>query len=65
MTDLTTKPCPCGQTMRQIIAYDDEYVRPYRKGWWCAGCNAWTDAKLRERVIAPAPENPDNCSKAG
>jgi hypothetical protein len=52
--DLSTKPCPCGETMAQIIGHDENAKKelvPARRGWYCFNCRHWEDAILRETVV--------------
>jgi len=52
--DLSKKPCPCGETMVQIIGHDEnaqKQLEPVRRGWYCFSCRHWDDAVLRERVV--------------
>ncbi len=55
MSDLSEKPCPCGETAGEVIGFnhrstDDTYV-PYRVGWYCPECKHFEQAILREREI--------------
>jgi hypothetical protein len=66
MPDLSTKPCHCGGTKRELIAlvtidepiwangvYKYGEVRKIRKGWLCERpeCLDWWPAILRERIV--------------
>jgi hypothetical protein len=59
MTDLTKKPCACGDVMGEIIGFrsknEDEHMTPIRKGWYCASCRAWKSAILRETTVKGWP----------
>lgn len=50
MDDLRSKKCRCGETMGEIIGYDDN-EKPFRQGWYCVHCRAWEQAILRERTV--------------
>lgn len=55
MTDLTEKPCPCGETMGEVIGFkerstDGEMVR-YRVCWYCPDCQSVEKAIGRETYI--------------
>lgn len=46
MKTLTTRPCRCGGTMRQVIYAE----RKTRRGWYCPNCKAFERAIGRERT---------------
>lgn len=44
---LSTKPCTCGYTMREVI-----YAQGKRRvGWYCAACKTFDKAVGRERLV--------------
>lgn len=55
MTDLSTKPCPCGKTLGQVIGYNERYTDkvmvPYRVGWYCPNCKNIEKAIGREGYV--------------
>ena len=44
MTDLSEKPCRCGDTMGEVIGFNhretDDTYQMYRVGWYCPECHA-------------------------
>jgi hypothetical protein len=59
MEDLSEKPCRCGETMGEVIGFDDRVTDgekiPVRRSWWCQECNAVEECVGRERVITNWP----------
>lgn len=55
MTDLSEKPCRCGETMGEVIGFNhrstDDTYQGYRVGWYCPECHNFDAAIGRERVI--------------
>jgi len=55
MTDLSEKPCRCGETMGEVIGFNhrstDDTYQGYRVGWYCVECHNFDAAIGRERVI--------------
>ena len=55
MDDLSEKPCRCGETMGEVIGFqervtDGEMVK-YRVCWYCPKCHATEKAIGRETYI--------------
>lgn len=55
MTDLSEKPCRCGETKGEVIRLqervtDGEMVK-YRDGWYCPECHAVEKAIGRETFV--------------
>ena len=55
MTDLSEKPCPCGETMGEVIGFNhretDDTYQMYRVGWYCPECHAVEKAIGRETFV--------------
>jgi hypothetical protein len=45
--DLTTKPCMCGNTMKEVIHAQNKI----RRGWYCTTCQKFEQSIGRERKL--------------
>lgn len=61
MVDLTTKPCKCGSTAKEIISYrhrvTDNSKQPDRTGWICTSCDLYEEAIGREKYVDKSIKN--------